>query len=170
VALSARAQGLLRCVRAGDDCNMAGLRACRSWVEQWRAGGGRFRGSLCQIADDMSEWDFRGSGNAAQNRHPDAARFDTDAAGRGFVFSRRPGDTNVAHSTMRARGCKLRKRRTGLLQNSDDRPAPICGNVQSPRPDGGAVHGVCARACSAARIIEQQTVIEAAPAAAAPAP
>src|SRR6516162_8937790 len=51
---------------------------------------------------------------------PDAAGFDTDAAGRGFVFSDRPGDTNDAHSTMRARGCELREARRGLLQNSDD--------------------------------------------------
>jgi hypothetical protein len=108
------------------------------------------QGSRCQIADDMSEWDFHRSGNAAQNRHPNAAGFDTDAAGRGFVFSGRPGDTNIAHSTMRARGCKLRKRPRGLLQNSDDRSAPIGRNVQSSGPDRGAVLGVCARACSAA--------------------
>src|SRR5215469_7226739 len=50
---------------------------------------------------------------------PDAAGFDTDAAGRGFVFSDRPGDTNDAHSTMRARGCELREARRALLQNSD---------------------------------------------------
>jgi hypothetical protein len=59
---------------------------------------------------------------------------------------------------MRARGCELREGRRGLLQNSDDRPAPVCRNVQSSGPDGAPSSVSVPVPVLRPRTIEQQRV------------
>ena len=170
MALSARAQGLLKYVRAGDDCNMAGLRALWSWVEQQRAGGGRLRGSLCQIADDMSDWDFVDPATLPRTDIPTQPGSIQTQRGEVLYSRADPAiqtlltpqcEQEVANCERDAEGyCKTPMIDPRLSAEMSNPPAPTGApsSVSAPVP------------VPRSRIFEQQGAIEAAPAAAAPAP
>jgi hypothetical protein len=171
VALAARAQGLLRHVRAGDDCNMAGLRAYGSWVEQGRPGRGALTGdrsvrspTICPSGifidpATLPRTDIPAQPGSIQTQRGEVLYSRADPAIQTLLTPQ--CQQEVANCERDAEGyCKTPMIDPRLSAEMSNPPAPtgapssVSVPVPVPRP----------------RIVEQQRLIEAAPAAAAPTP